>query len=143
MPRLQQLLSDIRAGRVEVKTRRAETPSPFASGLLFSFTVGYMYSVRPAPKAKAAAPAAWTSDLLEQLVSPERQAHLLDPRAVHQVERRLRGLGQPPRSATEMAEWLRRLGDLSPAELEGPMAAFLQELEADGRARTDRVAGLP
>ena len=51
------------------------------------------------------------------------------------MERRLRGLGQPPRSATEAAEWLRRLGDLSPSELEGPMAAFLQELEADGRAR--------
>src|SRR5262249_48618334 len=51
------------------------------------------------------------------------------------VERRLRGLGQPPRSATEMAEWLRRLGDLTPGELEGPMAAFLEELEADGRAR--------
>jgi ATP-dependent Lhr-like helicase len=72
--------------------------------------------------------------LLEQLVAPERQGHLLDPRAVHQVERRLRGLGQPPRSATEMAEWLRRLGDLTPEELEGPMAAFLEQLQSDGRA---------
>ena len=65
---------------------------------------------------------------------PQSQGHLLDPRAVHQVERRLRGLGQPPRSATEMAEWLRRLGDLTPDELEGPMAAFLEQLEAEGRA---------
>ena len=40
----------------------------------------------------------------------------------------------PPRTATEMAEWLRRLGDLATSELEGPMAAFLEELEADGRA---------
>ena len=76
----------------------------------------------------------WIRQLLEQLVAPERQEHLLDPRAIHQVERRLRGLGQPPRSATEMAEWLRRLGDLTPEELEGPMAAFLERLEADGRA---------
>ena len=67
-------------------------------------------------------------------MAPDRHAHLLDPRAVHQVERRLRGLGQPPRSATEMAEWLRRLGDLAPSDLEGPMAVFLAELEADGRA---------
>jgi ATP-dependent Lhr-like helicase len=67
-------------------------------------------------------------------VAPQTQAHLLDPRAVHQVERRLRGLGQPPRTATELAEWLRRLGDLAPADLEGPMAVFLEELEADGRA---------
>ena len=33
-----------------------------------------------------------------------------------------------------MAEWLRRLGDLAGSDLEGPMAAFLAELEADGRA---------
>jgi ATP-dependent Lhr-like helicase len=33
-----------------------------------------------------------------------------------------------------MAEWLRRLGDLAASDLEGPMAAFLEELEADGRA---------
>ena len=37
-------------------------------------------------------------------------------------------------SATETAEWLRRLGDLAASELEGPMAVFLGELEADGRA---------
>ena len=133
VPRLQQLLSDIRDGKVEIATRRAETPSPFASGLLFSFTAAYMYQY---DRTEAEGAGAGTLDrrLLEQLVAPERQAHLLDPRAIHQVERRLRGLGQPPRSATEAAEWLRRLGDLSPSELEGPMAAFLQELETDGRA---------
>src|SRR5262249_14720074 len=60
--------------------------------------------------------------------------HLLDPRSIHEVERRLRGVGQPPRSLTEMAEWLRRLGDLAPTELEGPMAEFLQQLRQDGRA---------
>ena len=140
VPRLQQLLSDIRSGRVEVKTRRAETPSAFASGLLFSFTVGYMYSY-DRPEGEGGGAGGLDKRLLEQLVSPERQAHLLDPRAIHQVERRLRGLGQPPRSATEAAEWLRRLGDLSPTDLEGPMAAFLQELEADGRARRIELPG--
>src|SRR5437763_1180015 len=78
-------------------------------------------------------PAALDRQLLEQLLTPDRQGHLLDPRAVHQVERRLRGLGQPPRTVTEMAEWLRRLGDLSPGDLAGPMAGFLEELEGDGR----------
>jgi ATP-dependent Lhr-like helicase len=33
-----------------------------------------------------------------------------------------------------MAEWLRRLGDLTPEELEGPMAAFLEQLQSEGRA---------
>jgi ATP-dependent Lhr-like helicase len=133
VPRLQQLLADIQAGGVEVVTRRAEAPSPFAAGLLFSFTMAFMYQ-QDGVEAAAGRSRVLDQQLLEQLVSPERQGHLLDPRAVHQVERRLRGVGQPPRSATEMAEWLRRLGDLSPDELEGPMAAFLEQLQAEGRA---------
>ncbi len=133
VPRLTQLLADIQASRVEVVTRRAETPSPFAAGLLFSFTAAFMYQ-QDDVEADGRPSHALDRQLLEQLVAPERQGHLLDPRAVHQVERRLRGLGQPPRSATEMAEWLRRLGDLTPEELEGPMAAFLEQLQSDSRA---------
>jgi ATP-dependent Lhr-like helicase len=133
VPRLQALLADVREGRVEVKTRRAESPSPFASGMLFSFTAAYMYEF-DRTDADPGGSRALDGELLDQLVAPDRHAHLLDPRAVHQVERRLRGLGEPPRSATEMAEWLRRLGDLAPSDLEGPMAAFLTELEVDGRA---------
>jgi len=133
VPRLQTLLADIREGRITVQTRRAEGPSPFASEMLFSFTAAYMYQYDQID-ADAGPSRPLDGQLLDQLVAPERHAHLLDPRAVHQVERRLRGLGQPPRSATEMAEWLRRLGDLAPSDLEGPMAAFLETLEADGRA---------
>jgi ATP-dependent Lhr-like helicase len=132
VPHLQELLVDIRAGRVEVVTHRRETASPFAQGLLFAFTASNMYVYDGTEAEPSQAPL--DRELLGQLVTPGRHGHLLDPRAVHQVERRLRGLGQPPRSVAEMAEWLRRLGDLSPSELEGPMAAFLQELEADGRA---------
>jgi ATP-dependent Lhr-like helicase len=133
LPRLQQLLADIQAGRVTVVTRRGETPSPFASGLLFSFTAAFMYQYDGTESASGSS-AALDQRLLEQLVSPDRTTHLIDPRAVQQVERRLRGVGQLPRSAAEMAEWLRRLGDLGSHELEGPMAAFLEELAADGRA---------
>ncbi len=133
VPRLQALLADIGAGRIAVQTRRAEGPSPFASEMLFSFTAAYMYQYDQTD-ADSGASRPLDGQLLDQLVAPERHAHLLDPRAVHQVERRLRGLGQPPRSGTEMAEWLRRLGDLAPSDLEGPMASFLAELEADGRA---------
>jgi ATP-dependent helicase Lhr and Lhr-like helicase len=133
VPRLQQLLADIQAGRVEVVTRRAETPSPFAAGLVFSFTAAFMYQY-DGVETDSERSRVLDRQLLEQLVSPQSQSHLLDPRAVHQVERRLRGLGQPPRSATEMAEWLRRLGDLTSEELEGPMAAFLEQLQREGRA---------
>src|SRR5262249_3834616 len=39
----------------------------------------------------------------------------------------------PPRTATEMAEWLRRLGDVAATELEGAMAGLLHELAVEGR----------
>ena len=123
-------------------TRRAETPSPFAAGLLFAFTAAYMYEYDRV-EADASRSRGLDRQLLEQLVAPEQHGHLLDPRAIHQVERRLRGLGQPPRSAAEMAEWLRRLGDLTAGDLEGPMAAFLEELEADGRAWRIELPGVP
>jgi ATP-dependent Lhr-like helicase len=134
LPSLQQLLADIRAGHVEVVTRRAAVPSPFASQLLFAFTAAFMYQYDGTEAEPSRSPGL-DQQLLEQLIAPERHGHLLDPRALHQVERRLRGLGQPPRSVTEMAEWLRRLGDLAPGDLEGPMAAFLEELTRDGRAK--------
>src|SRR5205085_8625385 len=38
VPRLRELLADVREGKVEVVTRRAEAPSPFAAGLQFAFT---------------------------------------------------------------------------------------------------------
>jgi ATP-dependent Lhr-like helicase len=133
LPRLQSLLEDIRSGSVEVRTRRADVASPFAASLTFTFTWAKMYQYDDV-EAPGSGAGALDRQLLEQLVAPQRQGHLLDPRAVTQVERRLRGIGRPPRSAAEMAEWLRRLGDLTAGELEGPMAAFLAELEADGRA---------
>jgi ATP-dependent Lhr-like helicase len=143
LPRLQQLLADLAAGQVEIVTRRLETPSPFASALLFAFNGAYQYQLDGVER-EAGSPSPLDRQLLDQLLAPERHGHLLDPRAVHHVERRLRGLGRPPRSAVEMAEWLRRLGDLTEADLEGPMAGFLAELEADGRVhRLDLLGAAP
>ena len=135
VPRLKELLTRIRAGEVEVIARRAEVPSPFAAGLLFSFTAAYMYQLDRV-EAEGSGADHLDRDLLQQLTAPQSQDHLLDPRAVHHVERRLRGMGQPPRSPAEMAEWLLRLGDLTLGELEGPMAGFLEVLRQDGRAVT-------
>src|SRR5262245_1352349 len=133
VPRLQQLLRDIGAGAVAVRSQRREPPWPFAAGLVFSFTAAFMYQY-DSVEADREGGSRLDQDLLRQLLEPEQHRHLLDPRAVYQVERRLRGVGQPPRSIAEMAEWLRRLGDLAPSELEGPMLGFLEQLQAEGRA---------
>jgi ATP-dependent Lhr-like helicase len=133
IPRLRNLLAEIQTGQVEVRTRRTESPSPFASALTFAFTWSKMYQY-DAVEPEGSGAGALDRKLLEQLIEPQQHGHLLDPRAIARVERRLRGIGRPPRCLAEMSEWLRRLGDLSESELEGPMAAFLSELEADGRA---------
>jgi ATP-dependent Lhr-like helicase len=141
VPRLKELLAAVQKGEVTVSMRRAEQPSPFASGLLFAFTAAGMYDYDSVEGEPSRADNL-DRDLLSQLIAPEGEAHLLDPRAVSQVERRLRGVGLPPRTPAEMAEWLRRLGDLTPAELEGPMAGFLEELEKQGLAERITLPGV-
>ena len=138
LPRLQQLLRDIQEGRVKVETRRREVPSPFAANIVFSFTASNLYNLDEVEPQRD--PARLDTEVLQQLLSPDDHRHLLDPRAVQQVERRLRGVGMPPRTPAEMAEWLRRLGDLTPEELEGPMSGFLDQLQREGRAC---LIGLP
>jgi ATP-dependent Lhr-like helicase len=140
VPRLRELLANIAAGEIEVVTRRLESPSPFASGLLFAFTMAYMYQYDDTESATRR-DQVLDQQLLEQLLAPADRQHLLDPRAVEQVERRLRGVGLPPRTSTEMAEWLRRLGDVSTAELSEPLQVLLQELTSDGRAKAITLPG--
>ena len=142
VPKLRQLLEEIASGSVRLAVRRTETPSPFASGLLFAFTGAYMYQYDGVETASAT-PIALDRDLLDQLVQPDGQTAALDQRAVLQVERRLRGLGRPPRTSTEMAEWLRRLGDLATDDLHGPMPELLEELVRDNRATRIEIPGRP
>ena len=139
VPRLRNLLADLRAGRLTLVTRKAEMPSPFASGLLFAFTAAHLYAADDVEKERNEKKI--DRDLLDQLLTPHNREYLLDPRAITQVDRRLRGVGLPPRSPAEMAEWLRRLGDLSNAELEGPMEVFLTELQAQGQVKRILLPG--
>jgi ATP-dependent Lhr-like helicase len=138
LPRLQEWLADLHAGRVEVKTLRLEGPTPLAASLLFSFTMAYMYQYDDVEPNSKDAPAL-NRELLDQLVGGE--ALPLDARAVQQVDRRLRGVGRPPRTAAEMAEWLRRVGDASASQLEGLMPVLLAELEGEGRVQKLVLAG--
>ncbi len=141
--RVRQILTDIREGRIEVRSARLEVASPFAAGLLFGFQMATMYHYDDVEPESSGGFGRLDQELLDQLVAPDGRHLPLDVRAVHQVERRLRGLGQPPRSVAEMAEWLRRLGDASKGDLEGPMAGFLDELEKQGRATKITLARVP
>jgi ATP-dependent Lhr-like helicase len=142
LPRLRALLDAVEAGQITVVVRQGEVASPFASDLIFRFTGAFLYEWDE-PRRADTRPASEAVDesLLDPLLDPGAQARWLDPGAIGRVEDRLRGAGRPPRSADEMAETLRRLGDLAPAELSGPMRGFLEDLRAQGRAGTIELAG--
>jgi ATP-dependent Lhr-like helicase len=132
LPGLRRFLDAIGRGTIRVVARDGEAPSPFASDLIFKFTQTFLYQW---DEPRRDPPAGGDPVDLELLDS------LLEPSAVGRVEARLRGSGHPPRTPDEMAEVLRRLGDLTPGELVGPMAGFVDELEAQGRASRIEIAG--
>jgi ATP-dependent Lhr-like helicase len=130
-PGLRRFLEAIASGRVQVHKRRGEEPSPFASELIFRFELTYLDEWdQPRRGDHPVDPQLDDRRIDELLARPD-----LDPDAIARVDRRLRGVNRPPRTAEEMAERLRRVGDLTPEEIAGPMDAFLQSLEVSGRAR--------
>ena len=118
VPRLQQLLRDVHTGDIQVVTQRRELPSPFAAGLVFSFTAAFMYQYDGVESEGRRKPPTWIANCCNNCWPPNSTG-IARPAAINQVERRLRGVGQPPRTVAEMAEWLRRLGDLTPANWKG------------------------
>ena len=142
VPRLRWLLRGIQSGAVRVRTRRGEIPSPFTSALIFEFTAAHLYELDQPKRSDLQPAGSLASDvMLEPLLRGGAAQDWLDPQAVARVENRLRNHGMSPRSVEEMAERLRLLGDMTPSEVGGPMAAFLAELEQTGRAVRIELAG--
>ncbi len=132
LPRVRALLDAIQAGSVRVVVRDGEVASPFAADLVFRFTQSFLYQWDE--------PARNPHPGSDPVATPLLDA-LLEPAAIGRVEARLRGIGHPPRTVDEMAETLRQLGDLAPSELAGPMAGFLADLPASGRAVAIELRG--
>src|SRR5262249_26024099 len=135
IPRLRSFLEKVSSGEIRVVTRNGEVPSPFLADLIFRFEHHHLYQWdEPTTPRRAGQGDQVDGDLLDRLLDLETNALWLDPGAVGRVEGRLRGTGRPPRTVEEMAETLRRFGDLSRGELAGPMEGFLVDLEQERRA---------
>ncbi len=119
LPSLIELLQAIR--RREVRVDDVETPSasPFARSLVFSFVGQYLYEL-DAPLAERKAQAL-TLDraLLRELLGQEELRDLLDAEVIEEVELELQGLAyeRRARSADELHDLLRRVGDLTGEEI--------------------------
>src|SRR5439155_7659470 len=74
LPRLRQLLADIRERRVEVVTQRLDSPSPFAASLLFAFTMAFMYQY-DGTEGEPSRTQQLDRQLLDQLLTPDKHGH--------------------------------------------------------------------
>jgi ATP-dependent Lhr-like helicase len=147
LPALREVLSQLRSRTVRVVAVDTGKASPFAQSLLFNWIAAYMYEGDAPLAERRAAALALDRDLLRDLLGAEELRDLLDPGALADVELELQLLseGRRARSADELHDVLRRLGDLSAEEVdlrcEQPAAVWLQELRSARRAIEVTVAG--
>jgi ATP-dependent Lhr-like helicase len=147
LPGLREVMSDLRARRIRTVSVETQKASPFAQSLLFAWIAVYMYEGDAPLGERRAAALALDRDLLQDLLGSEDLRDLIDPGALADLELELQSLadGRRARNADDLHDLLRRLGDLSPVELDvrsdGDAHAWIEELRAEHRALAVRIAG--
>ena len=147
VPALREVLGQLRSRQVRLVSVDTAKASPFAQSLLFNWIAAYMYEGDAPLAERRAAALALDRDLLRELLGAEELRELLDPGVLADLELELQCLteGRRARSADELHDVLRRLGDLSPAELDlrtegtGEAAGWTAELLAERRAIVVRI----
>ena len=92
MPALISTLGDIRSRKIRIATVDSETPSPFASSLLFSYVASFIYD-GDAPLAERRAQAlAVDQSQLRELLGDAELRELLDAASMDAIERQLQRL---------------------------------------------------
>jgi len=149
VPALRDVLGQLRARAVRVVNVDTAKPSPMAQSLLFNWIAAYMYEGDAPLAERRAAALALDRDLLRDLLGAEELRELLDPGVLADVELDLQRLsdGRRARSADELHDVLRRVGELAATEIdlrsEHPAGGkeWLDALLAEKRAIELSVAG--
>jgi ATP-dependent helicase Lhr and Lhr-like helicase len=162
LPGLRELLTQLRSRRIRVVAVETASASPFAQSLLFGWVGQYMYEYDAPLAERRAAALALDRDLLRELLGGDELRELLDADVLAAIERELQhlaplpdagdhdggeagGLDRRARDVDELHDVLRRVGDLTPAELaERSVAdptAWLEQLLTERRAIRVRVGG--
>jgi len=143
LPGLVGLMREIAGRKVRLVEAETPRPSPFARSLLFGYVGAFLYEGDAPLAERRAAALALDSTLLGELLGRVDLRELLDPTVVTESESQLQWLtaARRPRDAEDVAELLRLLGDLSPAELtaRGVDLSWLEALTR--RAIAVRIAG--
>ncbi|HEY6563281.1 MAG TPA: hypothetical protein VIY86_02190, partial [Pirellulaceae bacterium] len=152
LPGLTGLLRDIERKIVRVHVVERNTPSPFASSLMFHYTANFLYQTDTPLAEQRAQVLTLDHGMLRELLGNVDLRELLDPDVCDEVARELQGWGDARiRHADDLHAWLLRLGALTHDEIvarswgedAGPsrVAAWIQELETTGRAVPLRMGG--
>jgi ATP-dependent helicase Lhr and Lhr-like helicase len=151
VPGLEQLLRGLHRRELSMVEVETPTASPFASSLLFDYVATYMYEGDTPNAERRAAALSLDRDLLRELLGQDELRDLIDPGALEQVEADLQHRSDRTRAATAdaLGDILRRLGDLSDAEVADRVLAgvdadaLLHALEAERRAIRLRIGSEP
>ena len=151
VPGLQDLLRKLSTREVSLVEVETQTASPFASSLLFDYVAAYMYEGDTPAAERRAVALSLDRELLRELLGQEELRDLIDPAALEQVEDDLQHRSEHlrTRDADELHDVLRRVGDLTSAEVaervESPdevgRVAGAARGRAAGRARPYRRRG--
>ena len=120
VPALREVLGLLRSRAIRVVTVDTGKASPMASSLLFNWIAAYMYEGDAPLAERRAAALALDRDLLRDLLGAEELRDLLDPDVLADVELELQCLTgyRRARSADELHDVLRKVGDLTAAEID-------------------------
>ncbi|MGO2112397.1 MAG: Lhr family ATP-dependent helicase, partial [Pseudoclavibacter sp.] len=134
---LQGLARKIQQRTVRVVEVETETPSPFATTILFGYVGSFMYEGDSPLAERKAAALALDPTLLADLLGRVELRELLDATVIERIELELQRLapGRHARGLEGVADLLRVLGPLSIAEI----AARLEDPDADDEAPVDTL----
>jgi len=120
LPALLEILGAIRSRKIRVVAVDTNSPSPFASSLLFSFVAAYMYEADAPLAERRAAALTLDRDLLRELLGEGELRELIDPEVVAAVELELQHLteNRHVRQVDGVHDLLRVLGPLSTDDIE-------------------------
>jgi ATP-dependent Lhr-like helicase len=147
LPGLRDVLSQLRNRSVRVVSVDTAKASPFAQSLLFNWIAAYMYEGDAPLAERRAAALSLDRDLLRDLLGAEELRELLDPGVLADVELELQCVAESrrARSADELHDVLRKVGDLTAAEVDlrcdGPSTAWLDDLVHTRRVIEIQLSG--
>ncbi len=147
LPALREVLGRLRSRAVRVVSVDTAKASPFAQSLLFNWIAAYMYEGDAPLAERRAAALSLDRDLLRDLLGAEELRELLDPGVLADVELELQCVAESRRARTadELHDVLRKIGDLSVAEIDlrcaEPATMWIDDLVRARRAIEVQLAG--